>query len=202
MTNRPAPAAELVEARRVHHRAWAGIKRLARFLDDRCAARKGEVAGNAAVIVVQHDAGAQHRLLNLDAKGADLHVGAFGRGATRAIEAMLASIARHDTEGAIENAAMRVDRHADTEIIGPVLRIAVEPCAVIDVAVAGRRMGDRFGRLMDRVIVELVEHCRAFAFHRTNSTVGPSLFRCGLFIRRSSQFFRKRRASPCPPWLT
>ena len=67
---------------------------------------------------------------------------------------------------------MRVQPHGDAEIPFAVGREAVEPEAVVGVAVAGRRVGDRLDRLVDREIVEPVEHVRPSS-NRSGSRLGP-----------------------------
>jgi hypothetical protein len=71
---------------------------------------------------------------------------------------MLSPARLHRAERAVDHAPVRIDRHADAEIIRAVVGVAVEPRPVIDIAVAGRRMSDRLGRLVNRKIVERVEH--------------------------------------------
>src|SRR5882757_5804981 len=137
MAHHAAPAAELVEAGGVHHAPGARPKGLARFLDRRRAGREGQVAGDAAGVVLQHHPSSAHRLDHPQSEGADLHVRTLSRSAARAVEAMLAGPRLHDAEGAIQDPAMRVDGHPDTEIVGAVTGVAVEPCPIVNIAVAG-----------------------------------------------------------------
>ena len=158
MRHDAGPAPELIETGRVHGAARTGPQRLPRFLNGGGTRRKRQIARDAAFVVVEHDARAPQRFDDLDAERSDLHVGTFCRGAPRPIKTMLAPIRLHDAECTIENAAMRINRHTDAEVIGTVGCVAVEPRAVVDVAVARRRMGDRLRRLVNGVVVQLVQH--------------------------------------------
>src|SRR5229473_7816283 len=71
---------------------------------------------------------------------------------------MLATARLHDAEGAVQDPAMRIDRHPDTEIVGAVAGVAIEPCPIIDIAVAGHRNSNRLWCLVDWEVVEFVEH--------------------------------------------
>ena len=53
---------------------------------------------------------------------------------------------------------MRVKSHSNAEIEFPVIRIAIEPVAIVNVSVAGG--GDRYGlgRLVDGVVIKAGEH--------------------------------------------
>jgi hypothetical protein len=152
------PAAELVEAGSVHYAPCARPQGLAGFLDRRRPGREGQVAGDAAGVVLQHHAGSAHRLDHLHSEGADLHVRALQRGTARAVEAVLAPARLHDAEGAVQDPAMRINCHPDTEIVGAVAGVAIEPCPIVDIAVAGRRNSNRLRRLVDWEVVEFVEH--------------------------------------------
>ena len=74
------------------------------------------------------------------------------------MERVLLSVA-HDAEAAVEDAEVRVQRGADAEVELAVVLIAVEPVAVVGVAIAGGGRRDRLRRLVDRVVVEFAEHC-------------------------------------------
>ena len=166
-----APAAELVEARGVHRPPSPAPQDLPRLLDRRRARREDQVARDATLVVLEHHARPLHRFDDLDAERSDLHLGAFGRRAPRAVETVLACVRPNHAEGAVEDAAVRIDRHADAEVVGAVVRVAVEPSAVVDVAVAGRRVGDRLRRLVDRIVVELVQHGRGLGGMRSDRDV-------------------------------
>ena len=66
---------------------------------------------------------------------------------------VLAPARLHDAEGAVQDSAMRVDRHPDTEIVGAVAGVAIEPCPIVDIAVAGCSNSKRFRRLVDWKVV-------------------------------------------------
>ena len=152
------PAAELIETRRIHAAPCAIPQRLTIFLNGAGAGGEHQLAANAAGVVFQRHAGAQHRLQHLNAKRTHLHFRAFQRRTARAIETVLALPRLHHAEGAIQNAAMGIDRHANAEVVRTVRRIAVEPGAVVDITIAGRGMGQRLGRLVNRIVVKFVEH--------------------------------------------
>src|SRR6476646_10056268 len=82
------------------------------------------------------------------------------------MERVLLAVA-HDAQAAVEDAEVRVQRGADAEVELAVVLVAVEPVAVVGVAVAGRGLRDRLRRLVDRVVVELAEH------RASSRTVGP-----------------------------
>lgn len=71
---------------------------------------------------------------------------------------MLPLAGLYDAERAVEDAPVGIDGHSDAEVIGAVVGVAIEPGAVVHVAVAGGGMCDRFRGLMYGVIVEFVEH--------------------------------------------
>src|SRR5438034_101134 len=73
------------------------------------------------------------------------------------MEGVLLAVA-HDAEAAVEDAEVRVQRGADAEVELAVVLVAVEPVAVVGVAVARRGLRDRLRRLVDRVVVELAQH--------------------------------------------
>ena len=64
----------------------------------------------------------------------------------------------HDRERGVDDAAVRVHRHAGREV--EVLGVAVEPEAVVVVRVTGRGVRDRQRGLVDRVVVEGCQHAR------------------------------------------
>src|SRR5262245_13430552 len=150
------PAPELIEARGVH-RGPPAPPRLAPLLDVRRARDPLEVAGDAGLVLGDHDAQPLHRLLDVDAERAHLHLRRLARDAARGVEGVLLAVA-HDREAAVHDAEVRIDGGADPEVVLAVLGVAVEPVAVVGVAVAGGGLRDRLGRLMDRVVVEAREH--------------------------------------------
>ena len=158
MAHRTRPSPELVEAGGVHHSPRPRPQRLAGLLDRRGAGREREVAADAGDVVVEHHPGPPQRLDDLDAERPHRHVGALQGRPARPVEAVLSPAGLDHTECAIQHPAVRIDRHADAEVVRAVGRIAVEPGAVVDVAVRRGRMGDRLGGLVDRVVVQLVEH--------------------------------------------
>src|SRR5262249_42182980 len=79
------------------------------------------------------------------------------RSASRRVERVLLAAA-DDAEAAVEDAEVGVQRGADAEVELAVVLVAVEPVAVVGVAIAAHRGRDRLGRLVDRVVVELAEH--------------------------------------------
>ena len=96
--------------------------------------------------------------MHLDLERADAQVGGLERRATRRVERVLLAVA-HDAEAAVEDAQVRVQRGADAEVELAVVLVAVEPVAVVGVAIAAHGRGDRLRRLVDRVVVELAQHC-------------------------------------------
>ena len=126
---------------------------------DRCGpGSERDVAGEAGLVVVEHDSGLPHRFDDLESERSDLHLGALEWGEPGSVEAVLPSTGFDDTEGAVEDASVRVDGDADPEVGGAVSGVAVEPGPVVDVAIRAGRMGDRFRCLVDREVVEVVEH--------------------------------------------
>ena len=121
-------------------------------------AREGEVGADPRLVVVDADADASHGLEDLDLERPDAQVGRLQRRATRRVEGVLLAVA-HDAEAAVEDAEVRVQRRADAEVELAVVLVAVEPVPVVGVAVAGHGGRDRLRRLVDRVVVELAQHC-------------------------------------------
>ena len=62
------------------------------------------------------------------------------------------------TEGAIHNVAMRIDCHANTEKVVAIARVAIEPGAIVDIAITRAGVGQWFRSLVNRKVVERVEH--------------------------------------------
>ena len=158
------PEAELVEARRLHA-ADAARDALEALLDVGGASDPAQLGGDAGLVVVDGDAQALHRLEDLELPRADLEVGRLLGRAARSVEGVLLAVAR-DREAAVHDLEVRIERGADAEVELALVLVAVEPVAVVDVAIARRGPGDRLGRLVDRIVVELREH-RA-------SEVGPT----------------------------
>ena len=104
------------------------------------------------------DADPAHRFEHLDLERPDAQVGRLQRRASRRVEGVLLAVA-HDAEAAVEDAEVRVQRGADAEVELAVVLVAVEPVAVVGVAVAAHGRRDRLRRLVDRVVVELAQHC-------------------------------------------
>jgi hypothetical protein len=151
------PAPELREARHVHRDPRAGSYRLAPLLDTGRARDERQVALDAGLVRLEHDARAAHRLHDLDPERSDARVRRVLRCAPRAVKGVLLAVA-HDREAAVQDSAVGIQAHPHGEVELPVVRVAVEPVAVVDVAVARRRVGDRLGDLVDRVVVESGEH--------------------------------------------
>ena len=69
---------------------------------------------------------------------------------------MLPLLRLNDTKRAIHDASVRVNRHAYAEVVGAVSSVAIEPGAVINVAIACREVRDGFWGLVNRIVVELI----------------------------------------------
>ena len=159
-TDLALPAAELVEAGRLHVAAGAGgmARRALVALGEARGPRDPEQVGREPGLVVgQADPQALHRLEDLDREGADLDLAPFRGRAAGAVEGVLLAVV-HDREAAVDDAEVRVDRGADPEVHRSVVAVAVPPVAVVRVAV--RRRDDRqwLARLMDRVVVQSGQH--------------------------------------------
>ena len=152
------PLAELGEAGDVHDRATAVVPYLATLLDACGAGGEREVGRDAGVVVVDGNADAAHRFEHLDLERADAEVGGLQWRASRRVERVLFTVA-HDAEAAVEDAEVRVQRGTDAEVELAVVLVAVEPVAVVGVAIAAHGRGDRLRRLVDRIVVELAQHC-------------------------------------------
>jgi len=63
-----------------------------------------------------------------------------------------------DAERRIANAAVRIGAEGDGEEQRSIARVAIEEETVVVVAIAAARMQQRLGRLVDRMIVEEVQH--------------------------------------------
>src|SRR6266436_4123767 len=91
---------------------------------------------------------------------------------------------------------MRINCHPDTEIVGAVAGVAIEPCPIVDIAVAGRRNSNRLRRLVDWEVVEFVEHG---AFLRPwLSCVVPAAKGRPKFARDSCRYLHGRVPSGLP----
>ena len=167
------PAPELREARGVHHDAPAGLGGLAALLHARGARGKGQVAGDAGLVVVERDARHAHRLHDLDPERPAARVGWIGGRAARAVEGVLLAAA-HDAEAAVQDAPVRVEAHGHAEVELPVVGVAVEPVAIVHVAITGGGVRHRLGRLVDRVVVQSGKHGNLLALRRIRSRTGAS----------------------------
>ena len=146
---RPRPAAELGEPGRVHHDLGAGAQRRARLLDRRRARSKHEVAGDPARVRRHAQAQRAQRLDHLDRDRADARLAALERREARGVHGELPPVCEH-AEGSIHHAAVGIEAERRAEEQAAVLREAVEEVPVVEVLVAGRRVRDRLGRLVQR----------------------------------------------------
>src|SRR5262249_34744297 len=150
------PEAELVEARRLHA-ADASSHALEALLDVRRARDPAQIGADAGLVVVDGDAQAPHRLEDLELPRADLEIGGLPGRAPRGVECVLLAVAG-DREAAVHDLEVGIERGADAEVELAVVLVAVEPVAVVDVAIARSGPCDRLGRLVDGIVVELGEH--------------------------------------------
>src|SRR6185369_13348859 len=132
VADRSLPASVLREARRIHEDALAVVPRLTPFLHACRPCSKFEVDLDSRRIGFEAHARALHRLDDFDRKRTDHRLRRFARRAPRGMEAVLLAVTRN-RKAAIENAAMRIQAHPDAEIELAVVRVAVEPVAIVDV---------------------------------------------------------------------
>ena len=104
------------------------------------------------------DAQAPHRLERSRSRTGRCASSVGSCGARRDAWNACCSPSRTMLRAAVEDAEVRVQRGADAEVELAVVLVAVEPVAVVGVAVAGRGLRDRLRRLVDRVVVELAQH--------------------------------------------
>ena len=112
----PGPAAKLIEASCIHGATGTVPQGLPLFLYRGCSSRKYEIAADAGLVVCKKHPGSAHGFQNFDAKWAYLHLGTFERRPAGGKKAVLPASLLHYAESTVENAAMRVNRHADTKI--------------------------------------------------------------------------------------
>jgi hypothetical protein len=65
---------------------------------------------------------------------------------------------QYDAERGVDDTPHRIVTHGSAEVELALLLVAVEPVTVVVVRVARRRMGDRIGGRVDRVVVEWAQH--------------------------------------------
>ena len=71
---------------------------------------------------------------------------------------MLAPAGLDGTEVTVKDVPMGVHGHAEAEVAGAVVAVPVEPGPVIEVRIRSRRLRERLRCLMNREIVETIEH--------------------------------------------
>ena len=160
MTHRARPRAELVEAGGIHHAPHTGPQDLPFFLQCRGAGRERQIACQAGFVVVEDYAGSAQRFDDLESEGTHARLGAFLGRSSRRVEAVLEPTGLDRAERAVEDPAMWIDGQPDAEVLGGLLVVPVEPGAVVEVRVRGRRVRHGLGRLVDREVVEFVQHNR------------------------------------------
>jgi hypothetical protein len=142
----------------------------ARLLDRRRASAERQVGGEAVLVLRDPHAERAQRLDDLDRDRSDGRLAALGRCEARRAHDPLAAVL-HDAEGGVHHPPVRVDaeRGREEEVAGA--GVPVEEIAVIEVAVAGRRLRDRLRGLVEEVIVETGQHGLILARSRRASTV-------------------------------
>ena len=63
-----------------------------------------------------------------------------------------------DAKAAVEDSEVRVKAHSNSEIEFPVIRMAIEPVAIVNVSVAGGGNCHGLGSLVDGVVIKAGEH--------------------------------------------
>ena len=157
------PPAELGEACVVERDSEPDLLEEVWLLDGGRSTHEGQVRSQPLLGRVDRDPKRVERLEHFDPDRADLvRVGTVGWGPTRRMHADLscgrgATICDHAERG-VDDMAVRVQPHRRGEEQTGVPGVAVEEVAVVVVDVAGRRLGDRAGGLMDRKVVERTQH--------------------------------------------
>ena len=140
------------ETRRVHHQSLVLVERLAPFFDARGSGVEVEFGGDPGFVVVEDESDVPHGFDHLETKRSDLGFAGILRCPARSVKGVLFAIA-DDAETAIHDAQVRVDRHSDAKVEFAVVLVAIEPVAVVDIAVARCGHCHGLGGLVDRVVV-------------------------------------------------
>ena len=96
-------------------------------------------------------------LQDLDAEWAHRGFGTLPRGSPGGVEGIL-GVAQGDAEMGVHDPAVGIQPEAAFKQVGTVPIHAVEPVAIIEIAVALRGLRDRFRGLMNAVVVKVGNH--------------------------------------------
>ena len=152
---RAGPVAVLRHAGEVHHHARPDAAREARLLDREGAAGELHVE-RESLGLLQRQAHLLQRLDHADRERADKCVHPLHVKRARHEDGGLLAPAQ-DRDGGIDDIEVRIDAHRGGEEGAAIGAVAVEEEAVIEIAVRAGK-GDRFGRLVDRILVSGGEH--------------------------------------------
>ena len=141
----------------VHHEHSVVVDApLPRLLDGDRGRVERQVGRDAVLVRLDHVPDGAERFDDLDAEGTDRRR-PVERHRTRPEHRMLDTV-EHEAERRVDDPTDRVVTHRGAEVELAVALVAVEPVAVVVVRIAGRRVGDRIRRRVDRVVVERAQH--------------------------------------------
>ena len=164
--DRAGPRPELRRPRDVELQAHVRVAGLTRLLVGGRPGVERQLRLEAVLGCVDRQLRRPHRLDDVHRHRADRRDGAVVRRPARREHRALDAVV-DDAERSVDHAAVRVAAHRQGE--EHVLRVAVEPEPVVEVGVPVAGLGERHGRLVDRVVVEPGQHRGSLA----ETTFGP-----------------------------
>ena len=153
VANPALPAAELVQAGRVHDQVALVAQGLTALLDTAGVGGEQQVALYAGVIGGDHHPVTPHGFENLQREGSHLGFRGLQGRPPRTVKGVLMTLYRQ-TQAAIHDTQVGIATQGHTEVEAAVPGMAVVPEPVIGEAVTGRRVKQRLGGLVNRVVVE------------------------------------------------
>ena len=145
------PLTGLGQAHRVEQHPTVLADVLTGLLERGDRADPGQVGRHSVLVRLDDEAQLLERTDDLDADRTDRHVHAIAELPRRAHHAV--GVAVHDDHEGVRDGQVRVLAVAEDGEGVPVVLVAVEVVAVVEVAVAGGRVADRLGGLVDRIVV-------------------------------------------------